>query len=268
MTCVALVARGPITPSPDLAAYPVKTEVCLWARAPLVPGSDLVAYPDGPIAITVVEIGAPITGSLNVTLDPLTSSGTGSLEITGALAKTLDDLTSVGAGSLEITGSLNLTLDPLTSVSNGSLEITGSSSKTLDDVTLVATGTMPYPTITGSSAITLADTTLVAAGTLSTPGVGMDIGSVSVDAAGVVSGTGLAREIYDALLTQYAPAFPNPASPPTGVTISSSAWSTVATAGILSQKQSLARRATAYASAIVLHVQTNALADLGTGAIS
>jgi hypothetical protein len=97
----------------------------------------------------------------------------------------------------------------------------------------------------------------------------MLIGSVVVLDDGTTSTkTGLAGELYDAAIAVESPTWPNPASPPSGVTIPSSTWSTLASSGIVGLKKDYARDANAIALAVIAHITTNALVDLGTGRVS
>ena len=97
----------------------------------------------------------------------------------------------------------------------------------------------------------------------------MLIGSVVVLDDGTTSTkTGLAGELYDAAIVQETPTWPNPASPPPGVTIPSSTWSVTASAAIVGLKKDYARDANAIATAVIAHITTNALVNLSTGRVS
>lgn len=93
----------------------------------------------------------------------------------------------------------------------------------------------------------------------------MNAGSVSVSGGGVVSGTGLAREIFDAVWAGRVAGGLIPTAPTLGGT--SPPWSaerpvsaddvTAFNAQIVSAKQQVAIDANAMASAIVTHLTTN-----------
>ena len=134
--------------------------------------------------------GGGIVGSANITLDPVTVSSTGKLDIAGALSKTLDDFTLVATASLlirgdasitldnftltatgvsgnpPITANANITLDPFTVSSTSRVSIAANASIALDPVTVVSTASL---LIRGNANITLDSFTLSSTGTLSTP---------------------------------------------------------------------------------------------------
>jgi propanediol dehydratase small subunit len=155
-----------------------------------IQGSASITLDNFTLVATGVLGNPPITANSNITLDPVTVSSTGKLNIAGALSKTLDDFTLVATASLlirgnasitldnftlvatgvsgtpPITANASITLDPVTVSSTGKLAIAATLSRTLDDFTLVSTASL---LIRGNANITLDPFTLASTGTLSTP---------------------------------------------------------------------------------------------------
>lgn len=98
----------------------------------------------------------------------------------------------------------------------------------------------------------------------------MTAGSVSVAAGEVVSGTGLARALYDAdaatLTLPTAPTLGATAAPYSTERPVTALDVTLANDGRLRALQEAARRATAYATALVTYMQANAQAKVEAGA--
>lgn len=108
------------------------------------------------------------TGSLDVTLEAMTVSATGSVEVIGALSKTLENTTLVGSGSVPVSGVLQKTLADLSLSAAGSVEVNGEVDAVLEDLALSASGTVPLAPIIGSLDLVLEDMVASGAGTSST----------------------------------------------------------------------------------------------------
>lgn len=96
----------------------------------------------------------------------------------------------------------------------------------------------------------------------------MTAGTVSVDNSGVVTGTHLARAIYDAdVATMVLPPLPvlaDTTPPYTAARPVTTADIQLVVDGRILMLQDAARRATAYASALVTYMQANAVARVST----
>lgn len=99
----------------------------------------------------------------------------------------------------------------------------------------------------------------------------MNAGSVSVSSSEVVTGTGLARELYDAdaatLVLPSLPTLGQNTAPYTAKRPCSQADINEVKTARVQLLQEAARRANAYASATVSHIKTNALAKVDQGAL-
>lgn len=84
--------------------------------------------------------GGGITGALTATLDAVTLSTTGALELKGTASITLDAVALSAASTIALKAATAVTLGDLTLASTGVLSLTGALAKTLDDATLAATG--------------------------------------------------------------------------------------------------------------------------------
>ena len=136
------------------------------------------------VGVAVKESGeAPITGSLDVTLDDATLAGTGTVEVEGALAETLDAATLAATGTQLLEGALAETLDAATLAGTGTQLLEGALAETLDAATLVGTGTQ---LLEGALDVTLDPATLAGTGIVEVEGA-LD---VTLDAATLV-GTGV-----------------------------------------------------------------------------
>lgn len=130
----------------------------------------------------------PIGGSLNSTLDPLTSTATGTLPIAGTLTQTLGALTSSGAGTLPIVGTATQTLGTLTTTATGTLPIVGTSTVTLAALTSTGAGVLP---IVGTATLPLGALTAAATGALPIVGtLTRTLGVATSSGAGVLPITG------------------------------------------------------------------------------
>ena len=97
-----VVARSPLSPSPDVVATPDSAEQDTWARAPVAPAPDVVAYGRGPIADVVEEVvvpGGTATGDLpDVLAFEPEAAATGRATTSGALATVTASTVSGTAG--------------------------------------------------------------------------------------------------------------------------------------------------------------------------
>lgn len=108
-------------------------------------------------------------GTLSETLDNIVSTASGQvgLDVTGTVSETLDNITLTASGTVGsgVSGTVAETLDNITSTASGIVDLLGSLSETLDDITSTATGTVgAAPDVTGTLSETLADITAVATG--------------------------------------------------------------------------------------------------------
>lgn len=111
----------------------------------------------------MVSQSSGLLGALAKTLDALTVSSAGAVDIAGQLSKTLAAMTTAATGALDVSGAGATTLGAATLASTGTLGLTGSEATTLGAATVSATGAVA---LAGSSAVTLAAVTAAATGTL------------------------------------------------------------------------------------------------------
>lgn len=134
-----------------------------------------------------------VSGSLTKTLDALTASSTGTVDVAGTLTKTLGALTSSATGTVDVTGTASKTLGSLTSTATGTVAVSGTSAVTLGALTLSADGTVAAPGLNGEATITLGALTASGAGTVGIAGTASPtLGSLTTSAAGTVAVTGTA----------------------------------------------------------------------------
>lgn len=95
-----IVARQPLLPSPSVIAYLDASEYDLWARSPFARGPDLIAYRRGPAASVPSALPTPVTGTLAVSLGPLSLSATGQILASGLLAVTLGPVSLSASGTI------------------------------------------------------------------------------------------------------------------------------------------------------------------------
>jgi hypothetical protein len=98
---------------------------------------EIIANNDGG---TIGPVVTDITGTANITLAGITSSGAGNVLIQGALSSTLSGITLSSSGNVIINGALNTTLAAMTLSGTGNTIITGASSVTFAGMTLAAAG--------------------------------------------------------------------------------------------------------------------------------
>lgn len=115
------------------------------------------------LAETVTFKPEPISGTLAVTLDALTLSATGTVDIQANAAPTLGALTLSATATNEASGALAVTLGDVTLSATGTAEAQGTLAVTLDALALGATG---IAEVSGTLAATLGDVTLAATGTV------------------------------------------------------------------------------------------------------
>jgi hypothetical protein len=129
-----------------------------------------------------------LDGTLASTLDALTSSGTGTVDVQGSTSATLDALTSAATGTVAVQGSTAATLDAATLAGTGTVDVQGVTSATLEAATVSATGTVDSGSISGSLAVTLDAVTSSATGTVDVQGsTSATLGAVTTTASGTVS---------------------------------------------------------------------------------
>jgi hypothetical protein len=85
------------------------------------------------------------TGTINVTLDAVTSSAAGTPTVTGTIGVTLEATTMVAAGPMNATGTIDVTLEATTMAAAGTPTVAGTISVTLDAVTMTTPATLPFP---------------------------------------------------------------------------------------------------------------------------
>lgn len=112
------------------------------------------------------RIGARV-GTLDETLDNITSTASGTISVTGTLAETIDDITLTASGQvgLDITGTVSETLDSITLTASGTIGdgVSGTVSETLNNVILSASGVVD---LAGSLSETLDNIASIASGTV------------------------------------------------------------------------------------------------------
>jgi hypothetical protein len=129
-----------------------------------------------------------VTGTTSATLDALTCSAAGTVVdnsgSSGTLAATLDALTSVGAGAVDVVGQATATLGTLTSSAAGQVDVTGATSATLAGVGATSTGKVD---VVGTTTATLAGVGATLAGRVDVVGgTTVTLASIGLVADGVV----------------------------------------------------------------------------------
>lgn len=145
----------------------------------------------------------PVTGTVDTTLDPITSDASGLVIATGTIASTLDPITSDASGTVGgIVGTISSTLDPITSDSSGLLKNAGNINSTLDPITSDASGIL---LATGSIASTLDPITSNSTGQLSTSGtINTTLDPITSDADGSLVATGTITSTLDPITSNSA----------------------------------------------------------------
>lgn len=164
----------------------------------------------------VVNYSPPSDGTLTQTLDDVTRSLAGTVDVVGTTAATLDDLTRSAAGTVDvfgttsatlegvgisaagtvegaaaISGTLTATLEDLSRSAAGTVDVVGTASPTLDDLGRSAAGTVD---VIGTTSATLEDlgrsatgtVDVIAAAVITLGGIGLS-GAGAVDVVGQVS---------------------------------------------------------------------------------
>lgn len=180
-----------------------------------ISGSDISGSASNSITnITLSAFGASedtTVGLLNVTLDNIISTSTGTTSISGiegTTAVTLSNITSSGIGSVVaegIGGNVDVTLDTITSSASGSVETIGTSNVVLDSITSSASGSVGGD-ITGSLNRTLANFTVSSSGTVTILGIegflDSNIADITSNSAGEFTSletTGTLSETFDTI---------------------------------------------------------------------
>jgi len=142
----------------------------LQSGGPTATGSFTWAQTNGTTKSIVLAIKRALEGVLTKTLDALTSSAAGAVEIGAAAAITLGAMTSVATGTVEVAGTASPTLGAMTSAATGTVEVAGASAVVLGAVTLSAQGTVEVAGINGVLDAQLGVLSSSAAGTVAVAG--------------------------------------------------------------------------------------------------
>lgn len=158
--------------------------------SPSVAVTGTVAVTLGPI--TSAAAGSSTTGTVAKTLGAVTCAATGTHAVAGSVAVTLSAVTSVAAGS-STTGTVAVTLAAVTCSASGTvIDFVGTVAATIGPVTAAASGS----TVTGTTAVTLAAVTSAASGAHGVTGtVAVTIGAVTCAAAGTANPPGVAGNV-------------------------------------------------------------------------
>lgn len=148
--------RLPLAYSPRLRSDPVRFKQYLQAL----------------VARTKLDAAGPITGTVAVTLEGVTSNASGLLSFSGSINETLENVGISSSGALTFIGSLSEVLEDIAITSTGALSFIGSLSEVLEDIAIAASGAL---TFTGSLSEVLEDINSAASGF-----VANNIGSVNV----------------------------------------------------------------------------------------
>ena len=157
----------------------------------------------------LVDYTPPASGTLTATLDDVTKTLTGTVDVTGTtsatlgaltcsaagtvvdnsgssgtLSATLDALTSVGAGAVDVVGQATATLGTLTSSAAGQVDVTGATSATLAGVGATSTGKVD---VVGTTTATLAGVGATLAGKVDVVGTtATTLAGIGLVATGVI----------------------------------------------------------------------------------
>lgn len=135
-------------------------------------------------AVLIGEADTGITGTLDVTLAPLTSAATGTVDVAGSAAVTLGALTLSSTGTVDVVGDVTQTLGALTLAATGTVDVTGALSTTLEALTLSSAGTVD---VAGALSATLDPLTGAATGTVDVAGaLAVTLDALTLDAQGIV----------------------------------------------------------------------------------
>lgn len=139
---------------------------------------------------TPVAVGA-ITGTLDVTLDDVSSTSTTEIDISAFLDTTLGPVLLTGLADVEISSALDVLLDSITLNSTAEIPIDSNLDTLLDDVTLASSGEID---ISGALNVTLDDVALSSLADIDIVGsLDVALAAVVLDSTGVttdlVSGT-------------------------------------------------------------------------------
>lgn len=107
-----------------------------------------------------------ISGVVTSTLDPVTLSSTGTVDVLATLAATLGAATVSATGQVLVQAAASSTLGGVSSSETGQVLVQGTTAQTLAPVTISATGTAPSTEDFGTLAATLGSVTLSALGTV------------------------------------------------------------------------------------------------------
>lgn len=93
----------------------------------------------------------------------------------------------------------------------------------------------------------------------------MIVGTVAVDDNGVVTGSGAARRLYDAILAAEGASLPNPDAPDDDWEDTAAAWKAAMTPFVVKSKKAYARTALEHATALARSTPTNVSASTVLG---
>lgn len=134
--------------------------------------------------------GGATDGSLSKTVDAVTLSATGAVDVAGSLSKSVANVTLSAAGAVDVVGTLAKSLANVTLVSAGTIDLVGTLSANVAAVTLSSAGSVSDGP-SGSLSVVLANVGVSATGTVDISGSSsFTVGSVSLSATGGVDVTG------------------------------------------------------------------------------
>lgn len=144
---------------------------------------------------------SPVTGSSNVTLDPLTGSATGTLALAGTAAQPLDPLPALSTASLTLSGAASAPLADSPLSATGALLLAGQASGTLDPLIINASGVVgSLPPITASMQAPLGELATVASGGLTVSGgQASALGPLATNSSGYLALAGASISAFEGL---------------------------------------------------------------------
>lgn len=121
------------------------------------------------VSATGAGDGAPIAGTVSVTLGELVATGAATVALSGQAGITLGALTASSAARLDLSAAGSLTLGSLTSMSAAALGLSAGASNTLAPLTCESAATISASSNSGTASILLGALTCLSAGGNPTP---------------------------------------------------------------------------------------------------